>query len=186
MTLLGFTAETLGVLDKVCAVPLGQPVVSDLCGALRLGGRPTRSERRAWAARAPGSCEALRGHIQKFPNGAYRSTAADLIAARRLLVEVTWTTPEKPTPLRMYVGSDGPASASDRPARLAAMARAQPQAERICRDYSASGLHRFVEARVDPQEWNCRPVTGGVVCGFEGRALCTLEERKDIERESCE
>ena len=62
---------------------LFQPQISDMCGALGLGNRATKAERVAWEGRKPGSCEALRTHIEHFPDGAYHDKAADMLAARR-------------------------------------------------------------------------------------------------------
>ena len=44
--------------EQVCNLPLLQPSVSDVCGALGLGHRPVRNERIAWEARPAGSCPA--------------------------------------------------------------------------------------------------------------------------------
>jgi hypothetical protein len=74
--------NTFGLAAKLCTLPAAQPGLSDGCGGLGLGGRPDRAERLAWEARTPGSCPALREHINRFPNGAYRSEAADLRAGK--------------------------------------------------------------------------------------------------------
>ena len=77
--------------DQVCGVPLLQPQISDMCGALGLGNRPTKAERIAWESREPGSCAALRTHVERFPDGAYRAEASDMLAARRVTQTEIWT-----------------------------------------------------------------------------------------------
>jgi hypothetical protein len=180
----GFGVNVLGVQDQICAVPLGQPRVSDLCGAVHLGRRPTRAERLAWEGREPGSCAGLRNHVMKFPDGVYRAAAADLIAARRVWVEDRWTPTQKP--LALYVTHDATPSSTVEAAKAAALTRGHARAERLCRDFAASGVHRFTSAVAEAQSWECTPGPGRLVCGFDGRAVCTLEERQQLERESCE
>lgn len=185
VTLLGAVANnSLGLLDKLCAAPIGQPAVSDMCGALGLGNRPTSSERIAWDARPAASCDALRTHIASFPDGVYRAPAADMIAARRVSESESWTPEEKP--LNLQTGWDAPAVLDEARAKVAALQRSQGQAERMCRDFAASGLARFKAARVEPLEWSCRQVAGGRVCGFGGRVVCVLEGRKITEHETCD
>lgn len=179
----GIGTNVLGLQDQMCAIRLGQPAISDVCGALGLGDRPTRDERIAWASLPAGSCPALRAHVEHFPRGVYRDDAADMISARRVWIEETWTPAQQP--IALYVGRDAAASANETQARAAAIARGNTQAERRCRDFAASGLHRFTSAAAEAQEWLCEPAGGGFVCGFDGRATCQLEERRDIEREAC-
>jgi hypothetical protein len=181
--LFGFAMNFMDVQNNVCAIPLAQPLLSDACGGLGLGERPTREQRIAWASIPAGSCEALRAYVERFPDSVYRDDAADMISARRVWVEQSWTPAEQP--IALYVGRDAPPSRSTAEARAAAMTRAATQAERRCRDFAASGLHRFTSAVAEPQEWLCDTVSGGAVCGFDGRAVCRLEERRDIEREAC-
>jgi len=42
-----------GVQGAICGIPVAQPLVSDACGAIHLGGRPDREERLAWKLRGP-------------------------------------------------------------------------------------------------------------------------------------
>ena len=41
-------------------------------------------------------------------------------------------------------------------------------------------------ADVDAQEWTCEAARGGIVCGFEGRALCSLDALSKPESETCD
>lgn len=176
--------NVLGVQNQLCAIPAPGHIISDACGALRLGERPTRDERIAWDSREVGSCAALQTHIERFPNGAYRERAADMYAARRQWNEETWVRATRL--LNIYVGSDAPASPNRAAAEAAARTRGQALADRRCRDFAVTGAHRFSSASIEPQEWICTNVSGGTVCAFDGRASCELEEQEMVARESCE
>ena len=175
--------NAFGLQDRLCALPVGQPGVSDACGAFGLGGRPSLAERIAWAQRPPGSCDGLRAHIEQFPDGVYRTAAAGRLTARRITEHESWVASEKP--LALYVGRDAHPAPDTVNARSNALARAQTTAERRCRDFAASGLHRFTSARVEADEWLCEPLAAGMVCSFEGRAVCSLEEQQREPHESC-
>jgi hypothetical protein len=164
-------------------LPSPQPWVSDACGVFGLGGRPRRAERIAWKQRPAGDCDALREHIRRFPEGAYRERAAAMLSTRSVTRVEQWTLVQRP--LRIVVGRDAPASATEATARSAAIERGRKKAQTLCQDFGASGLARFREAGVEAQEWTCEAVRGGSVCGFEGRALCALDELSTVERETC-
>jgi hypothetical protein len=176
-----FTNTT--IQERVCTAPISQPMISDVCGSLHVGNRPTHDERVAWSRIPPGSCRALRAHVEKFPDGVYRGLAADMIAARRTRVEQSWTPSQQP--IALYVGRDAPPSTNEDEARAAAIVRGNLQATRRCQDFAASGLHRLISATSEAQEWLCDRSAAGVVCGFDGRGICQLDERHDIEQESC-
>jgi TIR domain len=180
-----FANNVLQVQNRACVAPVAQPGLSDLCGALGLGARPVRDERLAWAAREEGKCDGLRTHLQRFPSGAYRDTAQALLNARSVVVETSWKLGEQPQPLRLLVGRDGDASIDDAAAKARAIERGTKRAEQMCRDFDAAGLTRLQAALVEPQEWQCSREGGGVVCGFEGKALCRQEHLQRIEKELC-
>jgi hypothetical protein len=167
----------------VCGVPFLQPQISDVCGALGLGHRPTKIERIAWEGREPGSCAALRSHIERFPQGAYRHDAADMLTARRVTQVEIWTPGTRR--LSLFMGQDGAPSGDEAAARSAALARATASAERLCKGFAATTSFRLTSATPTPQSWNCARVSGGVVCGFEGEAVCALEEQRIQELETC-
>jgi hypothetical protein len=175
--------NTFGTASMLCTAPGLQPSLSDICGAVGLGERPMKTERLAWAVLPPGSCPALRAHIARFPEGAYRREAADLLTARRITYVEDWTPVTRP--LTLFAPAEGPASPSDAEARTRALARAAPEAERICRGFGAGTLFRFVAATPRAQSWSCSRTRAGTVCGFDGAADCALEERRQTERETC-
>lgn len=178
-----FAANVFNVQSHVCAAPIAQPILSDTCGALRIGDRPSRTERLAWSQLPAGDCTALRDFVNRFPAGAYRDDAADLIAARRTTIEQSWRPAQQS--LAIYVGRDATYAQTESAARADALRRGAILAARRCRDFSASGLHRFAGATTEAQEWVCERADGGFVCGYDGRAICELEERRDVEREAC-
>lgn len=168
--------------EQVCVLPLLQPKLSDTCGALGLGHRPAQVERLAWD-RCDGSCDALRKHIEQFPSGAYREQAADLLTARRIIQTETWT-PSTRT-LALFVGQESIPIRDEVTARSAALARAQSAAERLCKGFAATTAFHLKGVTPVAQQWHCERVSGGVACGFDGEAVCALEERRVEEQESC-
>lgn len=179
---LTFAFNVFSAQDQVCAVPVLQPQLSDACGAYGLGHRPTKAERIAWES-CDGSCEALRRHIEQFPEGAYRTQAAAVLAARRITQMERWTPSTRR--LALFVGQEGGLARNEVVAKSAAIARAQPQAERLCKGFTATTSFRLTSSAPVPQSWSCNPVAGGVACAFEGEAVCDLEERRVEETESC-
>jgi hypothetical protein len=65
------------------------------------------------------------------------------------------------------------------------LARGRGEAERLCRSFAATTLFKFTSAIPAAQTWSCRAVDGGITCGFEGEAVCSVEERELVERETC-
>lgn len=186
LALLGsaFAANTLSLQERTCGVPLAQPWLADTCGTLGLGGKPVREERIAWQQRPNGDCDALRQHIKQFPEGAYRAAATAMLSARKVTVAEQWLPAQRP--LRLAVGRDATPAATAAAARADAMERGRKKAQLVCQDFGAAGLARYRSADVEPQEWQCDAITGGTVCGFEGKALCGLEEVSRAERETCD
>ncbi len=169
--------------DQVCGVPLLQPYISDVCGALGMGHRPTKAERVAWESRIPGDCDALRRHMERFPKGAYHGEAANLLAARLITKTETW----KPGTRRLslYVAQGVTPAGNKAAAQTEALASAQAHTMRLCKGFVATTSFRLTSARPVPLNWNCGPVSGGIACGFEGEAECVMEERVVEETETC-
>lgn len=179
-----FATNALNLQQQTCAAPVLQPWLSDACGAWGLGGRPKQAERLAWDARPAGNCEALREHLRRFPDGAYRATADAMLGARAV-TRVSHSVPEQRS-LTLYVGQDAAPSADESAARAAALQRGQTKAEQRCRDFANTSLFQFRSAEVQPQEWVCDRSGGGRVCGFEGLAVCALEGASVVEQERCD
>jgi TIR domain len=180
---LAFGFNLFSAQDQVCGISFLQPQLSDVCGAFGLGNRPTKTERIAWEGREPGSCAALRAHVEHFPQGAYRHDAADILAARRVTQMEIWTPSTRR--LALFVGEDDALSSDEAAGRAAALSRGQVSAERLCKGFAAATSFRFTSATAAVQTWRCAPAAKGVVCGFEGEAVCAVEERHMQEIEVC-
>jgi hypothetical protein len=175
--------NTFNVASRVCTIPGPQPGLSDTCGALNLGARPSRAERLAWASRSPGSCPALREYVARFPDGIYRAEAADLLTARKTSVLEKWQAAKRG--LALFEPADGPPAKDEATARVNALGRAQAGSDRLCRAFGAGTIYRYVSSRAVAEHWTCNKIGAGVVCGLEGQASCELSERLQIETEQC-
>ena len=180
---LMFGADWFSMQARICRLPLGQPALADACGAWRLGGAATKNERRAWESRERGSCVALRTHVAQFPSGAYRQVADARLTARRIEMEETWTAREHP--LELHISRDVPPKRDPAGAEVDVRTRAQAEAARLCKSFAATGQNRLRSARIEVIQMNCDSVSGGKVCGLDGQALCAIDERGQIPRESC-
>ena len=182
VTLGGAWAATTNVANYqgyLCNIPAGQPTTSDICGALHAGGKPTHDERIAWAARKPGDCQALRLHIARFPHGAHRSEAADLLQAVR--VERAANYSPAPRGLRGYVRQSEHPFASQAAARADAHQRALADAVTACAPADAN--ERLAGADVTDGAYDCRPgAGGGAVCALDYAVTCRIETRALVER----
>jgi hypothetical protein len=183
--LSALTFNFLGVQDWLCGVPLFQPHLSDACGALALGHRAKRAERIEWERREPGNCAALRSYVERYPDGTFRDTAASLLAARLVTEVEVWGPGARSRRLALFVGREGLPSRDEPTARASALERAQAPAERLCKGFAATTFFRFSSAHPSAQVWRCGPEAMGVICGFEGEAVCQLEERRIQQTETC-
>mgnify|MGYP001329930509 CR=1 FL=1 len=169
--------------DQLCGVPVFQPGLSDLCAGIGIGKRATREERIAWETRPRNSCEALRAHIQKYPEGGYHQAAADLLDARTANQTESWRSASRK--LALFVAQDGETSPDEAAAKTQALDRAQPTAERLCKNFAATTTFRFKAATVAVQDWRCERAGSGMRCAFEGEAICDVEERHVVQTELC-
>lgn len=180
---LAFGADVFGMQARLCQLSWRQPGLSDACGAWGLGGAPTKEERVAWQSREQGSCAALRAHVAKFPSGAYRQMADARLTALRVETEETWTAREHP--LELYVGRDVAPSPNRAGAEADARARAQSEADRLCKSFAATGGNRLRASRIVVVRTACEVVKGGQLCGLEGQAICALDVRGQTQHERC-
>ena len=181
--LFSLAFNLFSIQDQLCNLAWLQPQISDACGSFSVGKRPTQAERIAWEQRETQSCEALRNHVSRFPDGAYRELAADLLAARRVDVNDVWLT--KHYRLALYEPQSDTPSRTEIEAQTAALVRAQSAAEGLCKNFSASQLFRYQSAHPDAQQWNCTAIADGVNCSFKGEAVCELQARDMQEHETC-
>jgi hypothetical protein len=176
---------SMGGSTTVCGLPgPQQPALSDACGNLHIGGRPSREERLAWASRASGDCAALQSLVNRFPNGARRNEAVALLAARRIGYSDVWVRSTRQIPLLVAPDHvDGPTEAAAEARRLAGTTQ---QASAMCKAFSASTLFHFVAGNPIAEKWSCA-ANGrhGFLCGFEGHVDCSMDERHQVEHDTC-
>ncbi|KCZ84943.1 hypothetical protein HAD_04650 [Hyphomonas adhaerens MHS-3] len=180
---LSFGANLLSFQEMVCSVEFGQPGISDACGAMGFGGKPSRTERLAWQNREAGSCEALRRHIDMFPAGAFRDDAADMLAAMRIEKTDVWEPTQKR--LAVFVPGDGSTYADEASARAAVSGRAETKSAQMCKSFAATASYRFTAATAAATDWQCEPSASGYSCDFDGEAICDLSIRHVKEKEVC-
>ena len=146
--------NTGGVQNKFCTIPGAQPWLSDTCGAMGVGGRPSHDERIAWDARPAGSCTALRAFIARYPDSPYRSKAADLLAAATSVQAANYSA--APRTVHGYVRQSEHAFASVQAAQADARARAQADATTLCAPLNTADRLAGVDA-FTPEAYDCRP-----------------------------
>ncbi len=173
-----FAANLFAIQDRLCTIPGPQPALSDMCGAIHIGNQPSQTERLAWAARRPGSCADLQALIKRFPNGAYRSKAADLLQS----ATVTNSSPFAPDPrtARGYVRQSETPFSSQEAAQADAKTRAAADATATsCAPISDS--ERLDGVDMGKITYDCRPSPmGGWVCAADYVANCHIEARQAV------
>jgi hypothetical protein len=152
-----FAMNLLSVQDYACTAPVGQPLISEACGAVGLVNRPTHEARVDFAALPPGDCAALESYRAQHETSPLRAIADSRLNARVATQEEQWVAGERR--LSVYAGG-----ASETEAR----SRASASAERLCRGFTAT-------------TYACEDG----VCGISGEAACRLQERQVITRETC-
>lgn len=164
-----FATNFMQVQNNACTVPFGQPLLSDACGALGLGARPTHQERIAFDQLPPGDCAALEDYRARFETSPLREIADSRINARVVTEEERWVAGERR--LALYAGG-----VNEPEARTRAGARA----DQLCRGFTASTQFQLDGAAIDGV-FVCEDGT----CGISGEAVCRLQERQVIQHEIC-
>jgi len=176
--ILGFWANLFGVQREVCSIGGLQPNLSDICGSLGLGGKPTYEERIAWEGRPRGSCPALSAHIARFPEGAYADDAAILLAAA--VPRRSETPVQVSRPITGYVRAPLAGTPAEASARRAALAAADRDArEMLC--IPRDDDERLVGVRIEPGAYDCRSAAGGGrSCGLNFRGQCVFDTHPPV------
>lgn len=174
----GFGMNALGVQDQVCRVPVGQPFISDTCGALGLGHVPNREDRTDWAAREVGNCEVLR-RIASDDDHFYRSAAADMINGASVERASAFT--PHPREARNYLRTAERPHPNEAAARADALVRAETDAREVT--CAPREFERLDGVSITPARYDCRPdPRGGHVCALDYVAQCQISERALVER----
>ena len=176
-------ANVGGVQGAICNMPSqAKPPVPDTCGGIWTsadGPLMTNAPSRGKPRRA-GSCTDLRAHVARFPNGAYRRLAADLITAETVQRAADWS--PAPRTARGYVRQSLQTFATLAAAQADARTRAQADAATLCAPLDAN--ERLAGADVTPTAFDCRPgLGGGAMCAQASitRATCRIERRSLVE-----
>ncbi len=165
----GFATNVLSVQDQVCTMPIGQPGVSDACGALGLGNRPTHEARVAFDALPPGDCTALERFRDAYESSPLRAIADSRLSARTTTQDVTWVANDRR--LTMFAGGA---------TEVEARARAATRAASLCAGFAATTQYRVASAEATGS-FSCE----GGACGISGEAICHVQERELVMRERC-
>jgi hypothetical protein len=167
-----------------CTLAAMQPGLSDTCGAIGIGERPTREERLFWDARKPGSCEDIRRYINRYHDrGAYLLEANALLSARHVDVRDRFVSTT--TQLALYVMQAETGAETEAASRTKALVVAHEKSLQSCRAFTATTRYRLEGADVDAQSWRCERIGGEVGCSLEGQSICHVAQRESVEGETC-
>ena len=174
----------LELQNNLCSINFSQPGLSDFCGKWGLGDKPTVEERVAWETRDPTSCDALRTHIERFgEGGALHGLAADMLDARRILIEEEWVDDKQISIFSQTITAEGRPSVED--AQKNALIEGQKLAEASCRTLAATDFYRFLGADLTVKEWECSEFSSGHYCGFDGEKTCSMKRLIRTSTEVC-
>lgn len=167
--LFAFATNFFQVQNHVCTVPIGQPLISDACGAIGLGERPTHQERVDFEALPPGDCAALEAYRNRYEDSPLRERVDSRLNAKVTTYEERWVAGERR--LALFAGG-----ANETEAR----GRADIRAGELCRGFAAT-----TQFRLDQSEHAGAYSCEDGACGVTGEAICHLRERQVIERDTC-
>lgn len=161
--------DLLNVQQQICSIPTPE-VISDSCGLMGLGDRPTRKERLNWQAMRPGNCADLRTHMERFPDGKLLARADALYSARVPYKTDRWTSSTQSFALAASAAPSELAAGVAEARRLTQL-RAQREAKSICELYVGDSGLRLVSATPTADDWRCDRLG----CRVEGHAVCVVE-----------
>jgi hypothetical protein len=177
---VGIWADVASVQKQVCSVSFVQPSISDMCGAIGLGGKPTKKEREAWALVDQNSCRALGAFIREFDDGVYYGQADALLNVAGLSESEKWAEKQKFQRVFVGVGMTAP-RATESLARDSSVDWMQQLADEKCSHFAASSDYEFIRAEVKDPMLHCEAYSDGFRCEGEAPTICTLNVRT-IER----
>ena len=182
--LAAFLANVASIQNQVCSISLLQPSLADACGAVDLGGKPTRRERLAWVALPKEDCEALRNYVRKFPDSPQSDNADRLASFPRITKSERWEAATIETPLS--VGLSEQNFSTELEAQSNARKRAQILADQRCLGLGASdSTYKYISAKTDSETFECLEYYSGHSCRLSGKAKCQMQVRKLEVTETC-
>ena len=178
VALFSFIWNFNGIQEKACSVRFMQPKVSDICGNLGLGNKPTHAERVAWEKLPPGDCDALADYARRFSTSPLNARAAEWHELRRTLHETNVSDFVREAGELSYVRqaehSAGSQALAEAGARQAALDDAKASQ---CAPADADEMLMRVELmEFKPQ---CREIPGaGWFCGADYKPRCLMHGRR--------
>lgn len=168
LLLLSGGAFVAGLANVFAPETARQDTLSEV--AVAVGATPANAaERSIWERKEPGSCEAIEEYVARYPNGHFAREAIALLATRADVATGRLIVTSHELPLTEI--PDGESRSSVALAQAKAIRRAERQGNRLCQLYAAEQSAKFVQLRVAVDRWDCSVDA----CGFEGRALCSIE-----------
>ncbi len=144
----------------------------------------SNKEETAWTALQKDSCNDLRSFLTKFPNGYYANQTQARLDGRTIETQRQWEKIKRVMPL--YIGSgDMEPSGSRQLANEQILRRAETEAANICSGLAEAGQAKLVDNIIEGAIKGCDNFGGQFSCSYEGKALCEIEEPRDIEVEIC-
>jgi hypothetical protein len=176
---IALSSNALGAATVFC----GQGWFRTICAYGGLAGVASPTEERFWvAASSRVDGEGLRQYLRIYPDGEFAREAALRLQTCRRVERENWDGEEKTLPL-MVMTALVP-SVSQVAAKDIAIASGKTDAAVMCRNYEA-GQYRLRKSDVRPEHWSCSARGRGVVCGFEGVAVCQVQTRFVEVHEDC-
>lgn len=179
--LIGTAAVSMNLFDlqdQICRVRVTNSI-SDGCGALGLGGRPTRDERLRFEA-LPADCKKLAAARSSFKSEAVKEEISQRLTTAREVRDAI-TVPEE-RPWNSYVRQPANSFASRQSAEADAKSRALEDAQvQGCTPRTAG--ERAVSVRLTRIDYTCPPRSDGRnSCGANYSAICEMRVRPLVER----
>ena len=166
-------ARQLLVQRLFIAVPSAIAALALLAGLYRDVGADqiaSPAEAAAWSSLKPNSCADLRNFLGAHGDGVHAQEAQALLAARRIVRKPTDIISSRPLPL--YVSALDAASSPSGGGRAGADARADAEAQRLCRGLADATSSTLISAKARITERQC----DGSSCSAGGQAICKLQE----------
>jgi hypothetical protein len=160
----------------LCTLPGPQPLLSDACGAVGLGGRPSRAERLAWESRDTKSCTALRQYLREYPRGSFRSEAMSLLQTAQTM-PAAGNDPISRT-IRGFVGHPEKEFSSELAAKTDSIVRVKLDAQQVtCQPLSST--ERLLSSVVIQTTLDCRHAALlGWSCSADYTAQCNVATQR--------
>jgi hypothetical protein len=186
----GFGMDVYNVQAMACTAGTGafEAAISDSCGALRLGDRPTKDERLAYAAikpNTPQTCTQLRAFVATYNDSSVSDLPAQ--ADRRISARISSRFEEWTPSADEAVINESRAPLSPSPtiaaAQAAARAEIQRDAPQTCETTGVPNEKRAnMMNSIDVKDYNCPPdPRSGYTCSARYIVTCGMEERAVVE-----